>query len=190
MTTRPETDAAAAGCRAGLRTTATLMPELHHKIQIPAKPQRVWNALLDFPGYSKWNPFVAVRGTVGNANRIEWSFGRPQGTRRVCVEGLITVRDEPHILTWCLGVSRVFTLEESYSLIAIQGGTVLGHSIRCRGVMVALLAPLIRRRLRKILSAGDHGLQHYLSPILTVHRGHPRPPDARHISKKSRPRLR
>lgn len=165
------------------------MIELHHKIQIPAKPQRVWKALLDFPGYSKWNPFVAVRATAGDASRIEWSFGRPQGTRRVWVQGLITARDEPHLLTWCLGVSRVFTLDESYSLIAMQGGTVLGHSIRCRGVMVGLLSPLIRRRLRKILSAADHGLHDHLRPI-AVHRGHPKPPGARRASRKGRRRLR
>lgn len=164
------------------------MIEINHKIEIPAAPQRVWQTLLDFPSYSKWNPFVAVRGNAGDENRIEWSFGRPQGTRRVWVDGLITARDELRTLTWRLGIRGVFSLDESYSLQSKHGGTVLRHSINCRGILVALLGPLIRRRLRIVLSASDHGLHHYLKPAFTVPVGHAKHIGARRATKKRRRR--
>lgn len=166
------------------------MIDLHHKIEIPVAPQRVWKALLDFPNYPKWNPFVAVRGIAGNGNRIEWSFGRPGANRKVWQAGLITAWDEPRILTWRIG-SRIFRLDESYSLEAKHSGTVLRHSIRCRGLLVALLGPLIRRRLKTVLSASDHGLHHYLKPTDTAPMRHAKHIGARRVTKKRRrPRVR
>lgn len=166
------------------------MIDLSHKIEISAAPQRVWNALVGFSSYPKWNPFVAVR-TVGTGNRIEWSFARAGATRRVWQAGLITAWDGPYMLSWRIGISPIFVLHETYSLMAKHGGTVLQHSISCRGMVVALLRPLIRRRLRLVLSAADHGLQRYLSPAITLPKGHAKNISAHRGSRKRRrPRVR
>ena len=167
------------------------MIDLNHEIEIPVAPQRVWNAILDFPSYPRWNPIVAVRGTAGIGSRIELSFGGPQASRRVWQAGLITAWDEPHFVAWSTGISWIFCLDESYSLEAKHGGTVLRRSVRCRGVLVALLGPLIRKRLKTLLSASDQGLHHYLKPTATAPMGHARHIGSRRATKKKRrPRVR
>jgi uncharacterized protein YndB with AHSA1/START domain len=34
------------------------MHRIETQIEIAASPQRVWSILMDFPGYTRWNPFI------------------------------------------------------------------------------------------------------------------------------------
>jgi hypothetical protein len=45
-----------------VQVRGALMLEIETEIEIFASAQRVWSVLLDFPAYSKWNPFVRVIG--------------------------------------------------------------------------------------------------------------------------------
>lgn len=130
--------------------------------EITASPNQVWHALIDFPHYPEWNPFIAVRGTPGAGLDVEWSFGR-LGRKRLWFPALITAHEEPERLAWTFETGRAFDLEEVYTVRAAHGGTLLRHSLRCGGLLAVLGKPLLRKRMQAILSAADSGLQRYLA---------------------------
>ena len=139
------------------------MIQVISEIEIPAAPRRVWDVLIDFPNYSKWNPDVAIRGVAGSGNEVEWSFGSTPVERRKWTTALIMECEEPRAIAWSLGVRGLFTLEERFSLLGIPHGTMLRHEVVCRGLISKLLGGPIRRRVGLRLSAINTGLHRYSS---------------------------
>ena len=133
------------------------------EIEIPASPRRVWDALIDFPNYPKWNPDVSIRGIAGSGNEIEWSFGSTPIERRKWTTALIIECEEPHVIAWSLGIRGLFTLEQRFSLQRIPHGTMLRHDVVCRGLISKLPGGRIRKRLSLRLSAINKGLHQYSS---------------------------
>lgn len=46
------------------------MTELNTEIEIRASAERVWNALMDFDAYPKWNPFVREISGRADAEKV------------------------------------------------------------------------------------------------------------------------
>ena len=132
------------------------------EVVVATSPSRVWHALVDFPRYPEWNPYIAVRGTSGVGLDIEWSFG-VYGGKRMWTPVVVTAHEEPRRLAWGFGLGRLFIFEEAFSLTDAQGRTLLRHSFKCSGLIARLGKPLLKRRLQKVLSEADSGLQRYLS---------------------------
>lgn len=132
-------------------------------IEIPASPSRVWNALIDFPSYQKWNSEVAIRGVAGLGNKIEWSFGSAPVERRMWATAIITEFDEPRVIAWTLGIRGLFAIEERFSLESIPQGTRLRHEAICRGLFSKISGGRIRRMLGPRLSGINARLYQYLS---------------------------
>ena len=133
------------------------------EIEIPASPRRVWDVLIDFANYPRWNPDVAIRGVAATGNEVEWSSGSTPVERRKWTTALIIECDEPRTIAWSLGVRGLFTLEERFSLERISHGTMLRHEVVCRGVISKLIGERIRRRVDLRLSAINIGLHRYSS---------------------------
>lgn len=142
------------------------MLHIETEVEVATSPNRVWHALVDFPRYPEWNPYIAVRGTSGAGLDIEWSFG-VYGGKRMWTPVVVTAHQEPRRLAWGFGLGRLFSFEEAFSLTDAQGRTLLRHSFKCAGLIARLAKPLLKRRLQKVLSAADSGLQRYLSASAT-----------------------
>ena len=57
------------------------MLELRTETEIDAPVERVWQVLMDFDSYPRWNPFIrSIRGTPEVGSRLEVEIGA-SGTR-------------------------------------------------------------------------------------------------------------
>ena len=43
-----------------MRGTVRAAMKIRTEIEISAPPERVWEVLVDFPGYAGWNPFMGM----------------------------------------------------------------------------------------------------------------------------------
>lgn len=137
------------------------MIEVSNEVDLPASPRQVWNALLDFAEYRKWNPYVAIRGDPGSGSEIEWSLGSTVLKRRIWTKALITEFNEPNLLVWSFGSRSIFAVTECFSLQAMERGTRLQHKASCGGLFMALGKGMMRRRIEMIVMAVDKGLCRY-----------------------------
>ena len=136
------------------------MFEMCNEIEIPASPREVWSALVDFPRYSKWNPYVQIRGVAGSETEIQWSLGSTLLKRRIWMTALVTGFYEPLRLSWSLG-SSIFAVEECFSLEVTQTGTRLQHRVRCRGLVATVARGHMRKTIERIVTTSDKRLCRY-----------------------------
>lgn len=129
------------------------MIEFAADIDIPAPPRRVWDALIDFPSYPKWNPYVDLRGRVALGSEIEWSYPTRLVLKRARMPAVIGEFDELNAITWSLGVGWLFSIEERFRLYPTQDGTRLKHSMRCRGIVAELGRRPLRRSWPRLCAA-------------------------------------
>lgn len=134
------------------------MIELSNEFHVGASPAQVWDALVDFAGYPRWNPYVAIRGVAGRGSEIEWSLGSTILKRRIWAKAQISEFDAPNVLEWSFGSRAVFVITERFELEAAKNGTRLQHKANCRGMFISLAKALTRRRVEKIMTASDNGL--------------------------------
>lgn len=80
------------------------MIQLETETPIPAPPERVWSALVDFASYPKWHPHQAIEGVaqLGGKVRIK---GRLLGSSEFSSNARWTVLrcESPRLLDLCLG---------------------------------------------------------------------------------------
>lgn len=133
------------------------------QVQIPLPQRRVWVALIDFQRYSQWHPFVAIRGTAGAGNEIEYSYKGSKLTGSLWATAHINKYREQAELAWTFGVSGLFQLEERFSFQPTENGTLLQHSVKCWGFIPFIAGRLMKQKLRALLVANE-GLARYLGP--------------------------
>lgn len=138
------------------------MIEITNEVQISASPERVWRTLVDFPGYGKWNPYVAIRGVASEGGEIEWSLGSTVLKRRVWTKALVRELREHERLAWSFGTRGIFGGEECYSLEPVAGGTRLQHTLTYRGLIALLGRAYLKRNMDDIVTKGDENLRKYL----------------------------
>ena len=128
------------------------MKELRTEIEIEAPPERVWAALLDFPSFPEWNPFIRrISGTPAVGSRLDVTLGA-SGTKpmsfRPTVKAVVPNRE----LRWLgrVGLPRIFDGEHIFELTPIgPNRTRFVQRERFRGLFVPLLAKSLDRDARR-----------------------------------------
>lgn len=103
---------------------------IHTEIEIHARPDDVWDALVDVDSYPTWNPYhvhVDVDGELAAGQRLVVEIHKPNGDQ-------VTIR--PHVLrlergrelTWGGGPRRIFRGEHTFIVEPTATGTRLIHS--------------------------------------------------------------
>jgi hypothetical protein len=117
------------------------MKSLAYALDIDAPPQRIWEQLTDFAGFTEWNPFIrraAGRLEPGQRIEIRMKLGASERTFRP-----ILSRVEPNReLRWLarIGPKGVFDVERIFELQPLStGGTRFVQSETCTGVLAPLL---------------------------------------------------
>jgi len=128
------------------------MKELRTEIEIDAPPERVWAALLDFPSFPEWNPFIrTIRGTPAVGSRLEVTLGASGTTPmsfRPTVRAVVPNRE----LRWLgrVGLPRIFDGEHIFELTPIgPNRTRFVQRERFRGLFVPILAKSLDRDARR-----------------------------------------
>lgn len=154
------------------------------QIDIAATPKRVWQALMDFPRYRDWHPFVEMEGTAVVGQTVGFIYRNdPQAAAGINSTALITRVEAPHYFALEFGVKGLAMMEEWYALEKTAGGTSLTHGTNFRGIIPYLVAPFVRKLLVRKMAFPIQKLGRYLMPKQTKpkpntfknprHRSHP-----------------
>lgn len=143
------------------------MLTLRTEIQIAATPERVWNILMDFPGYVQWNPFVrSLEGTprAGETLRV---FIQPPGGRGMQFRPKVLVVEAIREFRWKgkLLVNGLFDGEHFFILEQMPNGTVLFTQGE---IFSGLLVPLMKRSLEGSIKNGFIAMNEALKRLAEV----------------------
>lgn len=116
--------------------------ELHTETDIDARPEMVWQVLIDLERYADWNPFItSAIGRPAVGEKLSNTFRSPSG-KAVTFTPTVTVVKPAVAFEWLgrLGVPRVFDGRHRFDLHLLPGGrTRLVHSEQMNGVLVRVL---------------------------------------------------
>lgn len=102
------------------------MIQLETETPIPAPPERVWSALVDFPSYPAWHPHQAIEGIVELGGKVRIK-GRLLGSSEFSSNARWTVvRCERHrLLEFGAGWAFLFRLRQWLEIRPHPQGSVL-----------------------------------------------------------------
>src|SRR5438046_10189331 len=129
------------------------MLELRTETEIDAPVDRVWQVLMDFDSYPRWNPFIrSIRGTPEVGSRLEVEIGAP-GTRPMRFRPTVRVAVRNREFRWlgCLVIPGLFDGEHIFELTPLGSQSKrFVQRVRFRGLVMQLLA----RGMVKIVRRG------------------------------------
>jgi hypothetical protein len=124
---------------------------IHTEIDIEAKPDAVWNVLVDLSSYPQWNPMVReASGEVQTGKRLHLRY-QPQGQKSRRFKPLLLAVLPGRELRWQgqPGIRYVFESEHIYLLKeTINGGTHLDHDMVFWGLLIPPVKSLIDKSVR------------------------------------------
>ena len=123
------------------------MPTITTEIAIEAPPSRVWEVLMDFPSYPRWNPFVtAIAGEAAEGSRLEVALTLP-GRKPMRFTPTVTASEEEAVFEWLgkVGVRGVFDGRHTFRLTATERGTRFEQSERFTGLLAWMMYGKVRR---------------------------------------------
>jgi hypothetical protein len=103
------------------------MKELKTSIEINAKPEKVWQVLLDFDNYPQWNPFIKhIQGNPQVGKKIEAKI-HPPGQREMTFKPILLVVDTNKELRWLghLFFPGIFDGEHLFKIEPLEKSKVL-----------------------------------------------------------------
>jgi hypothetical protein len=118
---------------------------LRADIEIDAAPDAVWEVLMDFGAFPRWNPFiVSIEGTPAVGSRLRVRL-LPDRGRAVTIRPTVTVHDPGRAFGWLgrMGLPHVFDGAHRFTLEPLEGG---GRTrfVQSEAFSGALL-PIVRR---------------------------------------------
>ncbi|MBP6985922.1 MAG: SRPBCC domain-containing protein [Alphaproteobacteria bacterium] len=118
------------------------------EIHIRGTPENVWQALVDFPNYPNWNPFITRIEQIGDKQLAA-----------VMKNGSSSMEFKPQILKFqkdvefrwlgkLAGVSGLFTGEHYFQLQQTDEGTLLQHGEKFSGILAWILLPFKHKEIK------------------------------------------
>lgn len=118
------------------------MKTLRTEIEVDAPPERVWQVLMDFDAYPKWNPFIrSIEGAAAIGSRLKVRI-EPPGGRGMTFRPTVRAVEPARELRWLgrLLVPGLFDGEHQLAIEPLEGGrTRFVQSERFSGLLVGLL---------------------------------------------------
>ena len=120
------------------------MKTIETEIVIRAPLERVWSVLSDVAHWSDWNPFVrSFAGELKVGERVTVKIG-PPGRSTTTFRPRILEADRKIVWLGSLGFRGIFDGEHHIELDSLAEGTRVRHFERFSGILVPLLASLLR----------------------------------------------
>lgn len=121
---------------------------LRTSVDIDATPDEVWDVLADRDAWSAWNPFIVSSTGESRVGGVITNVMRDATGRETTFTPRLLAVDPGRELRWLgrIPPGLLFDGEHAFTLIGIAPGrTRLGHTEHFRGVLVPLLARMLRR---------------------------------------------
>lgn len=123
---------------------------------LPYTPAQIWAVLADFKNHRVWNPYVRIEAYQGDPVTLRYELRMdPQKPKFVEVAASLLAAYPERLLTIDVRPSFLLKFEDSYALSPVPGGTKLHHSISCRGLLIGLRLPGVRKSFETMLDATD-----------------------------------
>jgi len=126
--------------------------EIHTEIDIDARPDAVWDVLVDLASYPDWNPMVKkASGEVRVGERLRLHY-EPEGQKKRTFKPLLLVVEPGRELRWQgqPGMRLLFESEHIYILKETpEGKTHLDHDMIFYGLLIPPVKRLIEKASRK-----------------------------------------
>jgi len=116
---------------------------------------RVWSLLSDLKGFARWHPTYRIAGEAERGAEIDVTWLLFKGDRKMTTQMVITRLVKPELIGWRMGLRGFLTFDERYEIEPIANGVRIHHSFDCRGMVGALIGPLMRKGLRRSMRHQD-----------------------------------
>jgi hypothetical protein len=113
---------------------------------IMVSPPVVWDILMDFKSYGKWNPFIySIEGIPKPGENIVVTFRNDDGSpgRKFMPEVIKVRKDEEFRWKGRLFMPGIFDGEHSFELIGNGNTTILVHAEKFQGILVPFLSRML-----------------------------------------------
>jgi hypothetical protein len=143
------------------------MLELRTETQIDSPVDRVWQVLMDFDAYPKWNPFLRrIDGKPEVGSRLDVEIGA-SGTRGMRFRPTVMSVVPNHEFRWLghLGVRGLFDGEHIFELTAVGSQTTRFVQ---RETFRGIFLPFLVRRLEQDVRRGFDEMNHALRERATA----------------------
>jgi hypothetical protein len=128
------------------------MRELRTEIDIDARPEVVWEILMDFEKYPEWNPFIkSISGDSKVDSRLEVRL-EPDGGKPMTFEPKVVAADVNRKFAWRGKVlmSGIFDGQHEFILEPVAGGKArFVHREEFSGILVPILWPMLEARTKR-----------------------------------------
>ena len=128
------------------------MKVLKTDIDINAPKNKVWDILVDFENYPKWNPFIkSIRGDLKVRNRLEVIIQLP-GSKKFRLTPKVASCKQFHRFSW-LGSVFIYGLFDGHHIFELEEngdrGCTLIHKEEFSGILVPLLWKKLKPKTRE-----------------------------------------
>jgi hypothetical protein len=151
------------GINSKTRENKMFRKKIHTEIDIEAKPDVVWNVLVDLSSYPQWNPMVReAGGEVRTGKRLRLRY-QPEGQKSRLFKPLLLVVIPDRELRWQgqPGIRYLFESEHIYLLKeTINGETHLDHDMVFWGLLIPPVENLIDKTVRGPFNDLNKALKH------------------------------
>jgi hypothetical protein len=123
------------------------MKEIYTEIEINASADIVWNIIIDFDDYSRWNPFIKeISGIAKEGSQIEVFMKPPQSNGMKFKPKIIKFQEEKE-MRWLgkLWIPKIFDGEHSLIIKKISDNkTLFIQKEKFSGILVSFLSNLLK----------------------------------------------
>lgn len=122
------------------------MKLIETRIKAQATPQEVWEVLMDFPSYPRWNPMVvAIEGAPEPGQRLNITVAMKNG-RRMKFNPMVVEYEDGRRFGWLgkLWMRGLFDGLHRFEVEPGNGASTFVHSEEFRGVLPPLLGRLLK----------------------------------------------
>jgi hypothetical protein len=117
------------------------MKEIRTQIEITAPVEKVWSVLMNFEGYSEWNPFISsITGDAILGARLVVNL-QPPGQSKMTFEPEVVAFRKGELFAWKgkLFVKGIFDGKHIFELERTDTGCILTHREEFTGLLVGLV---------------------------------------------------
>lgn len=135
-----------------LLSTAVMAKEIKTEIVIHAKPDKIWEILLNFENYPKWNPFIkSIKGNAKVGGKLSMLIAPPDAKEMTFKPKILTCVTNKE-LSWLgrLLFPGIFDGTHKFQLVDnANGTTTFIQSEKFRGILVPLFKNLLDNNTKR-----------------------------------------
>src|SRR5690606_39231146 len=136
--------------------------QLEHSVILDAPVEKVWQVLVNFPGYPAWNSMISFKGEPAVGRKVPMRV-EIHGRRIVTPVKFLRMETNKE-LAWVGGPQGLFTGEHYFILEEeAEGKSKLRQGEKFKGLLLPLMWPFLENTLNKLYVQTNEDIRKQLS---------------------------